>query len=186
MARSKPGPWLTTSLWERHRLGCPRCRRKSRPRLPRGFCKRPCVYSPARDTKPHRRANRGGRRRHEAHDLLLLEERGGALRSGSHAVSFTVFDASPGGRRQRRAKPRDYLVEVVWAHLDYFREHRDFAKFFYAVFFGPDESVIWPSSLIERDAASARPFDRGLPEIRCNRPGEAPTARGSGHRATRR
>ena len=39
-------------------------------------------------------------------------------------------------------EPRDYLVEVVWAHLDYFREHRDFAKFFYAVFFGPDESVL--------------------------------------------
>jgi TetR/AcrR family transcriptional regulator len=39
-------------------------------------------------------------------------------------------------------EPRDYLVEVVWAHLDYFRENRDFAKFFYAVFFGPDESVL--------------------------------------------
>src|SRR5579863_7029391 len=39
-------------------------------------------------------------------------------------------------------EPRDYLVEVVWAHLDYCREHRDFAKFFYAVFFGPDESAL--------------------------------------------
>jgi TetR/AcrR family transcriptional regulator len=38
--------------------------------------------------------------------------------------------------------PRDYLTEVVWAHLDYFHEHRDFAKFFYAVFFGPDESAL--------------------------------------------
>jgi TetR/AcrR family transcriptional regulator len=39
-------------------------------------------------------------------------------------------------------EPRDYLVEVIWAHLDYFRENRDFAKFFYAVFFGPDESAL--------------------------------------------
>ncbi len=39
-------------------------------------------------------------------------------------------------------EPRDYLVEVVWAHLDYCREHRDFAKFFYAVFFGPEESAL--------------------------------------------
>jgi TetR/AcrR family transcriptional regulator len=39
-------------------------------------------------------------------------------------------------------EPRDYLVEVVWTHLDYCREHRDFAKFFYSVFFGPDESVL--------------------------------------------
>jgi AcrR family transcriptional regulator len=39
-------------------------------------------------------------------------------------------------------EPRDYLVEVVWAHLDYCREHRDFARFFYAVFFGPEESVL--------------------------------------------
>ncbi len=39
-------------------------------------------------------------------------------------------------------EPRDHLVEVVWAHLEYCREHRDFAKFFYAVFFGPEESAV--------------------------------------------
>jgi TetR/AcrR family transcriptional regulator len=39
-------------------------------------------------------------------------------------------------------EPRDYLVEVVWAHLDYCREHRDFARFFYSVFFGPEESAL--------------------------------------------
>jgi TetR/AcrR family transcriptional regulator len=39
-------------------------------------------------------------------------------------------------------EPRDYLVEVVWTHLEYCRENRDFAKFFYAVFFGPDESAL--------------------------------------------
>jgi len=39
-------------------------------------------------------------------------------------------------------EPRDYLTEVVWAHLDYFSENRDFAKFFYAIFFGPDESAL--------------------------------------------
>jgi TetR/AcrR family transcriptional regulator len=39
-------------------------------------------------------------------------------------------------------EPRDHLVEVVWAHLEYCREHRDFARFFYAVFFGPEESAL--------------------------------------------
>ena len=39
-------------------------------------------------------------------------------------------------------EPRDHLVEVVWAHLEYCREHRDFAKFFYSVFFGPEESAV--------------------------------------------
>jgi AcrR family transcriptional regulator len=38
--------------------------------------------------------------------------------------------------------PRDALVEVVWVHLDYCRANRDFAKFFYSVFFGPDENPL--------------------------------------------
>jgi TetR/AcrR family transcriptional regulator len=38
--------------------------------------------------------------------------------------------------------PRDALVEVVWSHLDYCRENRDFAKFFYSAFFGPDENAL--------------------------------------------
>jgi AcrR family transcriptional regulator len=38
--------------------------------------------------------------------------------------------------------PRDRLVEVVWTHLDYCREHRDYAKFFYADYFGPDETSL--------------------------------------------
>jgi TetR/AcrR family transcriptional regulator len=38
--------------------------------------------------------------------------------------------------------PRDALVEVVWSHLDYCRENRDFAKFFYSAFFGPDENPL--------------------------------------------
>jgi AcrR family transcriptional regulator len=38
--------------------------------------------------------------------------------------------------------PRDALVEVVWCHLDYCRANRDFAKFFYSVFFGPDENPL--------------------------------------------
>jgi AcrR family transcriptional regulator len=38
--------------------------------------------------------------------------------------------------------PRDALVEVVWTHLDYCRANRDFAKFFYSVFFGPDENPL--------------------------------------------
>jgi AcrR family transcriptional regulator len=46
-------------------------------------------------------------------------------------------------------EPRDYLVEIVWAHLDYCRQHRDFAKFFYAVFFGPDESPLGGTFLDE-------------------------------------
>jgi AcrR family transcriptional regulator len=43
--------------------------------------------------------------------------------------------------------PRDCLVELVWAHLDYCRLHRDFAKFFFAIFFGPDESTLGASFL---------------------------------------
>ncbi|HXY37083.1 MAG TPA: TetR/AcrR family transcriptional regulator [Planctomycetaceae bacterium] len=39
--------------------------------------------------------------------------------------------------------PRDALVEVVWCHLDYCRANRDFAKFFYSVFFGPDENPLY-------------------------------------------
>jgi AcrR family transcriptional regulator len=39
-------------------------------------------------------------------------------------------------------EPRDALVEVVWCHLDYCRANRDFAKFFYSVFFGPDENPL--------------------------------------------
>jgi AcrR family transcriptional regulator len=38
--------------------------------------------------------------------------------------------------------PREALVEVVWVHLDYCRANRDFAKFFYSVFFGPDENPL--------------------------------------------
>jgi AcrR family transcriptional regulator len=38
--------------------------------------------------------------------------------------------------------PRDALVEVLWCHLDYCRANRDFAKFFYSVFFGPDENAL--------------------------------------------
>jgi AcrR family transcriptional regulator len=38
--------------------------------------------------------------------------------------------------------PRDALVEVVWCHLDYCRANREFAKFFYSVFFGPDENPL--------------------------------------------
>jgi len=38
--------------------------------------------------------------------------------------------------------PRDALVEVVWTHLEYCRANRDFAKFFYSVFFGPDENPL--------------------------------------------
>jgi AcrR family transcriptional regulator len=38
--------------------------------------------------------------------------------------------------------PRDALVEVVWCHLDYCRANRDFAKFFYSVFFGADENPL--------------------------------------------
>jgi AcrR family transcriptional regulator len=48
---------------------------------------------------------------------------------------------------EEQREPRDYLVEVVWTHLDYCREHHEFAKFFYALFFGPDESPLG-SSLI--------------------------------------
>jgi TetR/AcrR family transcriptional regulator len=40
--------------------------------------------------------------------------------------------------------PREALVEVVWSHLDYCRENRDFAKFFYSAFFGPDENALHP------------------------------------------
>jgi AcrR family transcriptional regulator len=43
--------------------------------------------------------------------------------------------------------PRDALVEVVWCHLDYCRANRDFAKFFYSVFFGPDEHPLHAVSL---------------------------------------
>ena len=38
--------------------------------------------------------------------------------------------------------PRDALIEVVWVHLEYCRANRDFAKFFYSVFFGPDENPL--------------------------------------------
>jgi TetR/AcrR family transcriptional regulator len=43
--------------------------------------------------------------------------------------------------------PREALVEVVWCHLDYCRANRDFSKFFYSVFFGPDESPLHPAIL---------------------------------------
>ncbi len=46
-------------------------------------------------------------------------------------------------------EPRDYLVEVVWAHLDYCRQYPDFARFFYACFFGPDGHLLG-LDLIER------------------------------------
>ena len=35
--------------------------------------------------------------------------------------------------------PIDRLTEVVWAHLAFCRDNPDFARFFYAVYFGPDE-----------------------------------------------
>ena len=76
-------------------------------------------------------------------------------------------------------EPRDYLVEVVWAHLDYFREHRDFAKFFYAVFFGPDESAV-AVSLMSRPArcrtCSSRPVKKPSPPASSNRNGSKPSS----------
>ena len=68
-------------------------------------------------------------------------------------------------------EPRDHLVEVVWAHLEYCREHRDFAKFFYAVFFGPEESAVGGLAG-QHHAPGAGPADRGVPEGRRPRPRE--------------
>ncbi len=38
--------------------------------------------------------------------------------------------------------PRDALIEVVWVHLEYCRANREFATFFYSVFFGPEENAL--------------------------------------------
>jgi AcrR family transcriptional regulator len=37
------------------------------------------------------------------------------------------------------AQPRDLLVELIWAHLDFCQEHKPLARLFYALFFGPDD-----------------------------------------------
>lgn len=36
-------------------------------------------------------------------------------------------------------EPRELLVELVWAHLDFCQEHKPLARLFYALFFGPDD-----------------------------------------------
>jgi AcrR family transcriptional regulator len=39
----------------------------------------------------------------------------------------------------RPNEPRQLLVELIWAHLDFCQEHRPLARLFYALFFGPDD-----------------------------------------------
>lgn len=34
---------------------------------------------------------------------------------------------------------REQLVELVWAHLDFFQRHKQLARLFYALYFGPDD-----------------------------------------------
>lgn len=34
----------------------------------------------------------------------------------------------------------ELLVDVVWIHLEYCRDHADFARLFYATYFGPDDT----------------------------------------------
>ena len=38
-----------------------------------------------------------------------------------------------------RWRPREQLVELVWAHLDFCQEHKPLARLFFALFFGPDD-----------------------------------------------
>lgn len=35
--------------------------------------------------------------------------------------------------------PRELLVDLVWAHLDFCQVNKEFARLFYALYFGPDE-----------------------------------------------
>lgn len=37
------------------------------------------------------------------------------------------------------SQPREQLVELVWAHLDFCQQHKYLARLFYALFFGPDD-----------------------------------------------
>ena len=36
-------------------------------------------------------------------------------------------------------EPRERLIELVWAHLDFCQQHKPLARLFYALFFGPDD-----------------------------------------------
>jgi AcrR family transcriptional regulator len=36
-------------------------------------------------------------------------------------------------------EPREQLVEMVWAHLDFCQEHKPLARLFYALYFGADD-----------------------------------------------
>lgn len=38
-------------------------------------------------------------------------------------------------------EPRQLLVEVVWTHFEYCQANKDFARLFYALYFGPDSEA---------------------------------------------
>lgn len=39
----------------------------------------------------------------------------------------------------RPAAPRDLLIELVWAHLDFCQDHKPLGRLFFALMFGPDD-----------------------------------------------